>query len=217
MLWHTPHTPLERTLENMRSGILATLGIALVTLVGCGGTVALDGTGGTGATGGAGGAGSAGPTTVSTTDGAPAPAGCTASSECGGGAFCDWTDGSCGANGAVGTCTPLSDGAGGEVKPVCGCDGMTYDNADFAAFYGVSVKSQGPCEPFACGPMTCDPSTQYCAYSPDIQQPAPPPYACQPLPAACGVTPSCDCLSDICGTCSGDPATGLTKYCPGEG
>jgi len=217
----------------MRLAVPTFAALALVSLAGCGGTVALPieaaGTGGAGGSAPHGSAttgsvtpgttttGGGGTAPFSTTDGAPPAETCTSNSTCPDGAFCDFQDGSCGANGAVGTCTPTSDGAGGPLMPVCGCDGMTYDNAAFAAFYGVSVKSQGPCQPFACGPLTCDPTTQYCANSPDIQQPAPPQYSCQPLPTGCGVNPSCDCLDNICGSCSGEPATGLTKYCPGEG
>ncbi len=38
-------------------------------------------------------------------------------------------------------------GCGWFVDPVCGCDGVTYDNACVAAAYGVNVRHPGPCEP----------------------------------------------------------------------
>lgn len=46
--------------------------------------------------------------------------------------------------------------------PVCGCDGVTYSNACFAAMAGVNVKSAGAC-PANCSKNSDCAANQYCA------------------------------------------------------
>lgn len=139
---------------------------------------------------------------------------------CGPHAYCAYADFSCGLSDDPGACTPIPTSCTtAQNDPVCGCDGKTYPSSCAAAHAGVDTKSTGPCPgAFTCGPLICDSTSEYCSYAPDLQ--APPtqsPYSCQPLPATCFTTPSCDCLSSVCGACAGTGATGLTKTCPGLG
>jgi hypothetical protein len=62
--------------------------------------------------------------------------------------YCLKTLGECG---VTGTCTvkPFTCFVNG-YEPVCGCDGITYDNACTAAMHGgVSIAWEGPCEPLS--------------------------------------------------------------------
>lgn len=68
---------------------------------------------------------------------------------CARGEFCDYApDALCGATDASGTCMPSpTDCAGMPSAPVCGCDGVTYDNACEAHRAGVDDASAGACAP----------------------------------------------------------------------
>jgi len=55
--------------------------------------------------------------------------------------------------GAEGVCVARPGACTKELRPVCGCDGKTYDNACLAAMHGVTVTHDGACE---CAPVLCD-------------------------------------------------------------
>lgn len=140
------------------------LGLLLTSgLVACDDTS--DGTGGAGTTSSSTGSKM---TTSSTTTSSTTTSGTTTTSTTGStsastgtgmGMPCKLTEDVCGAgnycnapNCMDGTCEPLGKVDEPAEKPVCGCDGNTYWNAELAAKKGASVASMGECaQPDSCG------------------------------------------------------------------
>lgn len=65
---------------------------------------------------------------------------------CDEGEYCDYDANSCGANDRTGICRPIPDACAQIIAPVCGCDGVTYDNACEASLHGFDVAREGACE-----------------------------------------------------------------------
>ncbi len=60
--------------------------------------------------------------------------------------YCHYaTADACGTGDQVGTCVRPPDDCVDDVVPVCGCDGLDYDNACLAARSGTSVYADGEC------------------------------------------------------------------------
>ena len=228
---------MNRFVALARTGLLGFAAASLVISTGCGIDVGVGGTTGTGgghdgsggscsgpgATTTVGSGGQPGTTTSSTGTGSsgvacggltPFPTSCPADE------FCDYDIKNCGAFDNQGVCTKRPMACDKNLHPTCGCDGQVYDNECAANAAGVSANNNGcmpPAGQFACGAHFCDSATSYCEHEISDVAGFPDGYICKPLPAGCGLTPTCACLSGVaCGNmCSENSNGDLTVICPG--
>jgi hypothetical protein len=121
---------------------------------------------------------------------------------CGPREFCDFAIGDqCGAADQTGTCAPIPDACDAIFDPVCGCDDETYSSACVANAAGVSVASEGECQPSAGG--TCGgllgadcAEAEFCNFPLEAQcGAADQTGTCEPLPEICTLelNPVCGC------------------------
>ncbi len=211
------------------------VGIVSLVLVGCSGTVDGGGSGGSGATGGngTGGTGGTGGGMSTGGNGTGGTAGAGGSGTvCGGKSgltctateYCDFPDDICSTADGLGVCLARPQACPENYSPTCACNGMVYGNECDAASNGFDVYNTGGCTPpepnqFNCGHGFCDSTTQFCRKTNTDVGGTPDSYGCAPLPAACGMQPSCACIGDPCGapipaTCAAS-GIGFMVTCPG--
>jgi hypothetical protein len=129
---------------------------------------------------------------------------CLSNATCAADQYCAFSPGLCGRGPTPGTCRARPPMAEAARAPVCGCDGVVYDNELVARASGVDLAVMGGCKEVLadwapCGPRFCDVRATYCEiYLSDVFE-IPTTYTCRPLPAACrradgGAVPTCDCF-----------------------
>jgi hypothetical protein len=171
--------------------------------------------------------------------------------QCGDNQFCQYPEGYCvgtvrpvpagdqaGAPVPVdpGVCTDLPDACGEIYSPVCGCDGVTYDNPCSASAAGMNVATTGAC-PTVCFDNTGCAMGEYCMYAdglcgggpyPPVAALAPggvaapllvaPTGTCQAIPEACTAdeAPVCGCDGMTYSNACGAAAAGMSVSYAGE-
>lgn len=143
--------------------------------------------------------------------------------------YCDYGFGYCGGDDTLGTCTKRpTTCASATPQRLCGCDGQFYASACGAEAAGTDVSNSTGCLPqgsFACGGSTCTDGAQYCLETspgiPQVDGGGSNSYACDGLPAACALDPTCACVRANSPACPGmeiscsDTGGRVTRYCGG--
>jgi len=138
-----------------------------------------------------------------TPSGVAEPCGGCAAGVCEAGSYCEPPPGSCHETPEVGACTQIPEACPQVVEPVCGCDGVTYDNDCTRRQHRTGLLHPGPCQD-QCGSangQTC-PDGTFCEGLPGrcdialgIPIDVPSDGACVPVPSECAQIyhPVCGC------------------------
>ncbi len=143
------------------------------------------------------------------TDAFLVPVACATSAECGRGQWCAATG--CG---AIGTCRVFPSSCPDARDPVCGCNGVTYDNECLANDAGVNVSSRGACSTVGTCASNVDCGRgQYCAGTGCDGE-----GRCQGMPDACPeiYAPVCGCDGNTYGNSCEAASAGARVASVGE-
>ena len=215
---------MNRLVALARLGLVGFAAASLSLSTGCGMDVGVSGSTGTGGhDGGAGGGCSNGGTgtgigtgggpsmstsaTSSTGTGGPVFCGGDVGTQCAADEYCDYPSNSCGFADEGGKCKPKPDGLRRNLLPRLRLrrSDLRRRSASPTAL-DTTWRPAGTCTPppgmFACGQHFCNAATQFCQKDLSDVSGWPDDYSCPELPAACGGTPSCGCITaDPCGQC----------------
>ena len=137
---------------------------------------------------------------------------CSTNSECGADEYCRKTTGDCEGKG---TCLPKPLQCADIWNPVCGCNGMTYDNTCFAAAVGVNVNYAGECVDIPCTSNVDCSEDEFCSKKVGNCNGA---GTCQPKPEVCPEVwdPVCGCDGQTYGNSCLAAASGVNVDYEGE-
>jgi hypothetical protein len=204
---------MNRLIALARIGLLGLAAASTPLFTGCSMDIEVGSTTGTGGAGSAS-ATSTGATTSSSTGGG-ASCGCAADE------YCSYPSKTCGADGELPTCEKRPQACDLSFSATCGCDGKIYSGECAAQSGGQDISNLGGCPPqkgsFACGAHFCDQASQYCSRLLSDVADEPDSFFCKELPAGCGATPACACLTgEPCADrCEATSDNGLLLTCPG--
>lgn len=137
---------------------------------------------------------------------------------------CNYSDKQCGQGTGIGqavSCLVPSE-CKNTFAPVCGCNGVVYQNSCQANNAGVDLSQLGSCTTppgyFACGDHFCKTGAEYCQQQLSDVGGFADEFSCLPIPVACPPNnTSCDCYKEVpCGlSCEHDSAGNMQVTCGG--